>query len=63
MAFEDFCKNTTLHGWRFVTKTKNPVGKLIWLTFAIGSVGVAGIFIYAAVSDFVSSTGENIFLY
>ena len=58
MVFEDFCSNTSLHGWRFVPMTKHPVGRTLWAFIAVSSIGVAGLFIHTAVKDFFSATGN-----
>ena len=58
MVFEDFCNNTSLHGWRFVPMTKHPVGRTLWAFIAVSSIGVAGLFIHTAVKDFFSATGN-----
>lgn len=57
MAFEEFCSDTSLHGWRFVPKSKHPISRTLWVFIAVSSIGVAGLFIYTAVKDFVSATG------
>ena len=59
MVFEDFCSNTSLHGWRFVPMTKHPVGRTLWAFIAVSAIGVAGLFIHTAFTDFFSSTGMN----
>ena len=60
MVFEDFCSNTSLHGWRFVPMTKHPVGRTLWAFIAVSSIGVAGLFIHTAVKDFFSATGMQL---
>ena len=57
MVFKDFCENTSLHGWLFVHKTKNSVGRKLWVLFTVGSIAVAGLFLYIVVKDFASATG------
>ena len=58
MNFKDFCGNTSLHGWRFVPVTKNPIGRTFWLVITISSIAVAGLFIYTAGQDFFTATGK-----
>ena len=63
MVFEDFCANTSLHGWRFVPITKNPMGRTLWAIIAVSSIGVASLFIHTAVRDFFSATGKTKIIY
>ena len=60
MAFEEFCGDTGLHGWKFVSKSKHPLCKTLWLFITVSSIGVAGLFIHTAVQDFVSATGTKV---
>ena len=57
MNFKEFCGNTSLHGWRFVPVTKNPVGRMIWIFITGSAIAVACFFIYTALKDFGSATG------
>ena len=59
MDFNDFCGNTSLHGWRFVPVTKGIIGRAIWVFIVVSSIGVAAFFISVSVSDFFSSTGNS----
>ena len=39
--------------------TKHPVGRTLWAFIAVSAIGVAGLFIHTAFTDFFSSTGMN----
>ena len=63
MNFNEFCGNTSLHGWRFVPGTAGTgkfgiVGRAIWIFIVVSSIGVAAFFIAVALNDFFSSTGK-----
>ena len=38
--------------------SKHPIGRFLWFTIAVSAIGVAGLFIYTALQDFISATGD-----
>ena len=54
MSFREFCSSTSLHGWQYLSQDKvKGKGKKIWLAIVIASLGVAFVFLFTAVRDFM----------
>ena len=52
----EYCEQTSLHGWYYISGSTRPAWKLIWMVIVMTSVGVAAVFIYKAAEDFTKST-------
>ena len=58
-SFATYCKETSLHGWKYVAPVSNSTGrieKFCWLTLLIFALMTAGIFVFRASQDFASHT-------
>lgn len=50
----DYCEATTLHGFAYYVKADNLVERLFWIAVNITSFVCAGIFISAAIEDWIN---------
>ena len=58
-SFATYCRETSLHGWKYVAPASNstgPVEKVTWFTLLIVALTTASIFVFRASQDFASHT-------
>ena len=59
MSLATYCKETSLHGWKYVAPMSSSTGgfeKVCWLTLLIVALMTASIFVFRASQDFASHT-------
>ena len=55
--FSEFCEETTLNGWYYLAKQSiGMLGRIYWSLVVLGSLILAGFFIYGATNEFLEST-------
>ena len=59
LTFTDFCRSTSLHGWRHLSENhhhkgvkRQSGGKYMWIFIVTASIGVASFFLFTSVDDF-----------
>ena len=52
----EYCEQTSLHGWYYISGSTRRAWKVIWLAIVMTSIGVAAVFIFKAAEDFTKST-------
>lgn len=57
--FETFCSCTSLHGWKYLSKTVNKTLRLCWVGVVLASMGVAAFFLGYSLNDFLASTVQT----
>ena len=55
-TFATYCRETTLHGWKYVSNSTGTLERVIWLTLLIVFLTTASIFVFRASQDFASHT-------
>ena len=53
-SFHEFCQQTSLHGWQYLGKGGGTKGKIVWLFIVLASLGVASVFLFTQVEDFLN---------
>ena len=51
--FDDFCQQTSLHGWQHIQRVHTKQGRIVWASIVLASLAVASLFLATAAKDFV----------
>lgn len=61
MGLREYCEQTSLHGWFYVTSATGGRGlwRLLWTLVVVLSIAVASLFVYKATEEFTKATVET----